>query len=392
MYQSRHQEVYHSSSPDSSLLVPLTVFFVIPVHSELSSIKDCVRSILAHPSYTFQFSEKLILVNYGSHVRAVEYIKDVCPHKSYMYRDYYSQICSRVDDGGVHYLTTGGEHGFSYAAQKGIDFALNSTNNSRRDVVVVLDADTIVTEGWVSGLYNALVSSDDVAMVGPVTNSGGPQSFPAVFEADNHTWSHNPFPLGVSTDQISNELYALHEHLPPVSTSWILHGMCIMYRLDLFRRLGSYNTSGLPLEYDAQIDFSMRVHAAGYQALVVPHVYIFHARDSQPIWISLVQFNIFDPFEAFLAQQQQWETSLARLLLPNYTHSVVLQSLLNRSLAQREIHSSLRQVATSPQLPLSVSAPRAEQQQQQQQQQQQRLLLFCCGSGAVTKPAGHLDA
>ena len=65
------------------------------------------------------------------------------------------------------------------------------------EAIVLLNSDTIVTEHWLTKLYDALFNGDPkIQIVGPLSNAASFQSLPNLKDPVTGGWSINPYPLG----------------------------------------------------------------------------------------------------------------------------------------------------------------------------------------------------
>ena len=77
-------------------------------------------------------------------------------------KDYLTDISQKNDD--IHCIFNKDNLGFAKANNIGI-------KDSNGHYIVLLNNDTIVTKGWISGLIRNLESDDKIGIVGPVTNN-----------------------------------------------------------------------------------------------------------------------------------------------------------------------------------------------------------------------------
>ena len=83
---------------------------------------------------------------------------------------------------------------------KGIYLCCQQGYYARRRVFgsyCLLNSDTIVTEHWLTKLYDALFNGDPkIQIVGPLSNAASFQSVPNLKDPVTGGWSINPYPLG----------------------------------------------------------------------------------------------------------------------------------------------------------------------------------------------------
>src|SRR5262249_47483395 len=117
----------------------------------------CLESVLAN---TRDIAYELIVADNGSGDHTPEYLAALAERNSH-----------------VRVLLNGGNLGFSAAANEGLALA-------RGDHLVLLNNDTLVPPGWLTGLV-AHLDDETVGLVGPVTNRIGNE---AEIQADYRTW------------------------------------------------------------------------------------------------------------------------------------------------------------------------------------------------------------
>jgi GT2 family glycosyltransferase len=158
--------------------------------------------------------------------------------------------------------------GYTRSVNKGI-------NHSNADWVVVLNSDTIVSEGWLGRLINCAVSEDRIGMVGALSNAASWQSVPHIHD-DNGEWHLNPLPEGISVDQMAQYVSELsNRDYPQVE---VINGFCQLINMDMLDEIGLLDDIAFPVGYGEENDMCARAVKAGYKLLIADDTYVFHAK------------------------------------------------------------------------------------------------------------------
>src|SRR5690606_36422617 len=107
--------------------------------------------------------------------------------------------------------------GYTKAANQGLAA-------STGEFVILLNSDTIVTNGWAEKLADAAFSLPGVGIVGPLSNAASHQSIPEHRSSLNQT-AINELPPGYSADDMNRlcEKWTVVDVLPRVP---LVHGFC----------------------------------------------------------------------------------------------------------------------------------------------------------------------
>ena len=207
---------------------------VVVTYDNLAFTRMCLESLLANtegPNY------EVIVVDNASTDGTPEYLREL------------AQL-------HLHVRLVLNDHnlGFAPANNQGLVLA-------RGDVLALLNNDTIVPPGWLSGLVRHL---DDPAVgsIGPVTNRIGNE---AQIDAAYDTYG----------ELLDFARHYTHAHQGVAFDIRTLTMFCLAMRRDVYERVGLIDESyriGM-LEDD---DYSMRVRAAGYRVMCADDVFVHH--------------------------------------------------------------------------------------------------------------------
>jgi len=235
--------------------VPELVSIIIPAFNQLDYCRQCVHSLLANTRPPYQ----LILVDNGSTDGVGEFF-DSIP--------------------GVDVVHAGQNRGFAGGVNLGLARAEGHA--------LLLNSDTIVPRGWLERLETALLRSDDIGVVGPMSNcvSGSQQIDGLEF---------------TSMDQINEYAQCLgernHGKLRDVAR---LVGFCVLIRDRVVREVGLFDESYGIGNYEDD-DYCVRVLRAGYRLCVAEDAFVFHYGGRTFLGMGLVD----DEWRALMQRNEQ---------------------------------------------------------------------------------------
>ncbi len=221
---------------------------IIPVHNAWRSVDRCIASVRSSSGPRLG---RIILVNDDSDADT---------------RAKLGALAS--GDGQVVLIDTPQQIGFSRALAIGVA-------ESNTAAFVALNSDTIVTQGWLDKLENALRSSKTVAMVGPLSNNAGWQNYNQVLGAAGGFHSAQT-PSARCRDDLSTEVGKRGGRvLVPMH---LLHGFCILVDRKAYDACSGVDQVAFPQGYGEFQDLSIRMRAAGYALLATADCIVFHER------------------------------------------------------------------------------------------------------------------
>lgn len=130
--------------------------------------------------------------------------------------------------------------------------------------VVLLNSDTVVTQGWLGRLQQAALSSARIATVTPFSNHAEICSFPEFCQ-------NNPEPT--DPEQPAALLAALTPQYPELPTAV---GFCMLIRRDALHELGDFDAATFGRGYGEENDFCRRALAHGWRNVLCDNAYVVH--------------------------------------------------------------------------------------------------------------------
>jgi GT2 family glycosyltransferase len=233
------------------------VTVVVPVLNQPELTRRFLESLYENTGLPFE----LVLVDNGSG-----------PAVAALAREYAAQHANLV------FIRNETNEGFGYACNQGIALA-------RGDVVVIVNNDVMVPQGWLSRLLAVVQEDPHIGMVGPVTNRcvGPQQLFPAPYS------DVEEFPRAAAARATT--------HAANVTTVGRLVGLCLLVPMSVIGKVGGFDPAfGFGnLEDD---DLGLRVKRAGWQLAVAEDVLIHHEGSAT---------FVGERLDAQALTQQNWE-------------------------------------------------------------------------------------
>ena len=223
---------------------PITV--IVPVYKGIYDLTRCLESVVRHASRT-TVSFELVLID------------DATPEPAV--RIYLEGFADRSLPFPVTLLTNPENLGFVGTVNRGLRRA--------RGDVVVLNADTAVTDGWLDRLAAVAYEVPDVATVTPVTSHGSictlPQSVIDAFELAG------PNPLIEECAEFVRETSL--RLLPEVITGV---GFCMYTTRRALDLCGLLDEETFGKGYGEEVDFCLRATRVGLRHVVDDSTFVFH--------------------------------------------------------------------------------------------------------------------
>lgn len=223
-----------------------SVDIIVCIHNAPNDVRNCLHSVLAYTEPPY----RLILVDDGSQEETASFVRNFAQEQ------------------GVTLIRNEQAKGYTLAANQGL-------RASTADYAVLLNSDTIVTPQWIDRMIRCARSSDTIGVVGPVSNTASWQSVPVIFNEEGD-WADNPLPEGMSINDMGR-LVAQNSGCQ-YPTVGFLNGFCYMIRRQVLDTVGIFDEETFAKGYGEENDYSLRVHAAGWQLAVADDAYVFHAQ------------------------------------------------------------------------------------------------------------------
>ncbi|MCW5853672.1 MAG: glycosyltransferase family 2 protein [Anaerolineae bacterium] len=221
--------------------LPRPVDIVVPVYNGLDYLRQTVESILAHTDLT---RHSLTLID------------DASPDASV--RDYLTSV-RQTTPGHLRVIFNAPNQGFPATANLGLRLS--------RDDVILLNADTVVTAGWVDKLQRAAYSGLDVASATPFSNHATIFSVPRFNERNPVPPGHTVASFAGLVERVARRAY------PEVPTA---HGFCMYLRRDALDAVGLFDEAHFGRGYGEENDWCMRARKAGWRHVLDDATYIYH--------------------------------------------------------------------------------------------------------------------
>ena len=221
------------------------VDIIICVHNALADVVRCLDSVKAQTARPYN----LIIVDDGSGAETAHFLAE------------YAQ------NNPVTLLRSEHATGYTCAANRGL-------RASRGAFVVLLNSDTIVTQGWLDRMISCAQSDSKIGIVGPLSNTASWQSIPKIEEQGD--WAENTLPEGISVDQmgklVAEQSSRLYPDLP------FLNGFCLMINRCLLEEIGLFDEESFGVGYGEEDDYAIRARKAGWKLALADDTYIYHAQ------------------------------------------------------------------------------------------------------------------
>ena len=215
---------------------PKLTTIIILTLNQLEHTRKCLDSIEKYTTEPYE----LILVDNGSTDGTIDVLTDFAASRS-----------------NVRVVANSTNHGFAIGNNQGLALA-------RGEYVLLLNNDTVVTEGWLDRMLHVLKRHPEVGIVGPVSNFvAGPQLVPKA-----------PYKNMEEMHRFAAELAA--KNSGKTSEIQRVVGFCLLARRALVDRIG-----GLDEKYGSgnfeDDDFCIRATMAGFKSYIARDVFIHHA-------------------------------------------------------------------------------------------------------------------
>ena len=214
----------------------MSVSIIIPVYNALAFAQACIESIYrVRTSVPFE----VIVVNNGSAPEVRAWL-------------------SREEERRPNLRALHFDEPLGFARANNV-----GARQGRYDFLVLLNSDTVVTDGWLEGLRDAMVADPGLGVISPVSNSVGSET------------QMDPDAEALYSHQARGYAKRIRSRREVVFDPQRLVFFCVMIRRTLWERLaGLEEVYGIGNFEDD--DFCLRARLAGYRLGVARNVFVFH--------------------------------------------------------------------------------------------------------------------
>ncbi len=246
---SRHKvDPYEGIAENKNKKTKYDVDVVVCVHNAAVEVNKCLNSI----EKTRAKNLKLIIVDDGSDMVTADMLNGFIKNKTW-----------------VKLVRNETATGYTRAANRGI-------RESKGDLVILLNSDTIVTDKWVNKIANAAFSMPGIGIVGPLSSAASHQSIPENLSSATQT-AVNELPEGITVERMNKycEKWSISNYYPFVP---LVHGFCFGITRELINKIGFFDETNFPRGYGEENDYCFRAIDAGFCLALATNTYIFHAK------------------------------------------------------------------------------------------------------------------
>lgn len=207
---------------------------IIVTYNSVDVLRRCVDSIRQH---TEDVSYELIFVDNASSDGAPEYLRTLTD----------AQVALNEEN-----------RGFAAGCNQGLQLA-------KGDYLLLLNPDTVVTEGWLPRLIAHAERDADVGAVGPISNGTGELQLDLLAETQFE-------------DMEQMQGYARRVAKKNRGKTWDFHrvaGFCVLIKREVFERVGELDER-FGIGYYEDDDYCKRMLKAGYRIIIARDVFIYH--------------------------------------------------------------------------------------------------------------------
>jgi len=224
-----------------------SVDIIICVHNAYEDVKRCIESVYEYTSEPY----RIILVDDGSAEQT---------------RDYLSSL--REDSLNITLIRNENGSGYTRAANQGLKL-------SDAEYCVLLNSDTIVTDGWLDKMINCQKSDKNIGIVGPLSNTASWQSVPRLFN-DSGDWAKNELPEDIDIERFAELIDSSSEQVYPKLP--LLNGFCLMIHRSVINKIGYFDEENFGSGFAEEDDYNLRAGNAGFKLALADDTYIYHAQ------------------------------------------------------------------------------------------------------------------
>jgi len=217
----------------------IAVDVVVPVYNAPEDVRACVSSVLAH----LRPDVRVVLIDDASTDPAIG--------------EYFAEL-ERLAHPQVVLLRNERNLGFTGTANRGMQ-------QSRADVVL-LNSDTIVTQGWLDALLHCAATDATIGTITPFSNNAEICSYPRFCE-------DNAWPAGRDPEVVRAAIAAAAVPTYPDLPTGV--GFCLYLRRALLDAIGIFDAA-FGLGYGEENDLCLRAARAGWRNVLADNAFVVH--------------------------------------------------------------------------------------------------------------------
>lgn len=221
---------------------------VVTVYRALDYLRPCLESLRRHHD---GFELRVIVVDDGSGPPTADWLREL---------------------GATWPALLVIEHDRNLGYTHAVNTGLRASN---AEWVVILNSDTVVSEGWLAGMVRCAETAPSVGLVGPLSNAASWQSVPRVFDADGR-FAANALGVDLDPDGMAELVRSTSKRRYPRVP--VLNGFCMLLRRDVLERVGLMDHVAFGTGYGEENDYCIRAGDAGFELAVADDVFVFHAK------------------------------------------------------------------------------------------------------------------
>lgn len=238
--QARTSQTAKSGARSGSRAKTRAIDIIIPVFADYDITRTCIKSVL--DAKVTQACNLIVIDDSTQDIDLAAYLSQLASEKK------------------ITLLRNPMNLGFTASVNSAL--ALSETND-----VVLLNADTIVCDGWLDRLQSAAATDDKIATVTPLSNNGQLVSFPVP------TKTHPLPPVA--------EIQRLDALASVVNAGSVVDlpngsGFCLFIRRACLREIGFLDAQTFGRGYGEETDFCWRAASKGWRNVCAPNVYVGH--------------------------------------------------------------------------------------------------------------------
>ncbi len=248
------------------------VTIVMPVYGAITETLACIHSVLT--------SKRVA----PAHLVVID---DCSPGE-----DDFSTLRAMSDDGRLFsVLRNDTNKGFVHTVNRGLLAAL--------DDVVLLNSDTLVTDGWLDRLVAHARQDEAIASVSPMTNNATILSYPRINGA-------NALPTDTTLGELAS-FFAMNGALPVVEAP-VTVGFCMLLTRAAIQAVGGFDEGLFGIGYGEECDWCMRATSLGYRHVIAVDAFVYHVGSAS--------------FSAKAARRQDLAARALAMRHPQYWHLI----------------------------------------------------------------------